>query len=88
MNITIVGGGPIGLYTGFLLSKQGFNVNLFEEHKVIGKPIACSGLLTQDIKKYRVNLNDCIVNKFNSVSIHSKNVAFLHKIEAMRSFIG
>lgn len=74
MKIDIIGGGPVGLYTGYLLSKKGFNVTLFEEHKVIGKPVACSGLLTQKIKEYDINLKNCTVNVFKSVCIHSKNV--------------
>jgi len=79
MKINIAGGGPIGLYAGYLLSKKGFNVTLFEEHKVIGKPVACSGLLTQEIKKFRIDLTNSAVNRFESVSVHSKNIDLTFK---------
>jgi geranylgeranyl reductase family protein len=52
MEINIIGAGPIGSYTAYLLSKKGYQVNLFEEHQQIGKPIQCTGLLTQSINKF------------------------------------
>ena len=37
--ITIIGGGPAGSYTGYLLAKKGFDVSIYEEHAEIGNPI-------------------------------------------------
>ena len=33
--ISIIGAGPVGNYTAYLLAKKGKNVNVFEEHEKI-----------------------------------------------------
>ena len=43
---SIIGGGPAGSYTAYLLAKEGYKVDLFEEHKEIGRPIQCTGIMT------------------------------------------
>ena len=50
--VLIIGAGPIGCYCGYLLAKKGFDVEIYEEHKEIGKPIGCTGIVTKKIKKY------------------------------------
>ena len=45
-DVVIVGGGFAGLYTGFWLAKKGFDVVIFEEHKEIGIPHHCAGLIS------------------------------------------
>jgi digeranylgeranylglycerophospholipid reductase len=72
MKIQIAGGGPAGLYFGYLMSKKGFDVKIFEEHKKIGLPVSCSGLVTCEINNFGINLSDCVVNKFKSVTLNSK----------------
>jgi len=47
--ISIIGAGPIGSYLAYLLAKAGQKVALFEEHKEIGKPVQCTGIVTEDI---------------------------------------
>jgi flavin-dependent dehydrogenase len=71
--INIVGSGPVGLYLAHLLSKKGFKVNVYEEHKLVGKPISCSGLVTKEITKFKISLSNSVVNKFKEVTINSKN---------------
>lgn len=44
-DILIVGGGPAGLYAGTLLARAGFRVDLVEEHREIGTPVHCTGVL-------------------------------------------
>lgn len=73
--IVIVGAGPIGSYTAYLLAKQGHNVHVYEEHDQIGKPIQCTGLLTHDFDKFFpwVNKEKFLVNVFQSVKVKTKN---------------
>lgn len=44
-DIVIVGGGPAGLYAGTLLARAGYRVDLVEEHREIGAPVHCTGVL-------------------------------------------
>jgi digeranylgeranylglycerophospholipid reductase len=80
MEITIIGAGPIGCYAGYLLSKQGYQVTIYEEHKEIGLPVQCTGILTSDIYQFqdiRKIIKKSIINKVHNAEIISKNE---HKI--------
>ncbi|MEM4633930.1 MAG: NAD(P)/FAD-dependent oxidoreductase [Candidatus Anstonellaceae archaeon] len=46
-DVHIIGGGPAGCFAGIAACQQGKNVILSEEHKKIGKPEACSGLVSK-----------------------------------------
>ncbi len=70
--ISIVGGGPIGCYFGYLISKED-DVCIFEEHSSIGKPVQCTGLVTKSLNNLVRLKSDFVVNKLSRVKIHSKN---------------
>ena len=44
--ITITGAGVAGNYAAYLLAKKGIEVQVFEEHPVVGEPVACTGIIT------------------------------------------
>ncbi|MBU1704379.1 MAG: NAD(P)/FAD-dependent oxidoreductase [Nanoarchaeota archaeon] len=71
--ISIIGGGPIGCYLGYLLAKHGKKVEIVEEHKVIGKPVSCTGLVTSKVFNYLDVPNDIIQNRISKVRIYSPN---------------
>ncbi len=55
MRVSIIGAGPSGSYAGMLLAKQGHGVTIYESSKEIGKPVACTGIVTKalfDIIEY------------------------------------
>ncbi len=58
--INIIGAGPAGCYAGYLLAKSGYNVRIFEEHSEIGKPVQCTGLLTDSIFRL-LDLDDSVI---------------------------
>jgi len=44
-DIVIVGGGPAGLHAGARLAAAGFRTTILEEHRVVGDPVHCTGIL-------------------------------------------
>lgn len=69
--ISIIGSGPVGNYTAYLFAKKGYNVQVFEEHKEIGKPVSCSGILTNQIKKIIKPNDEFLINTCNKIQIFS-----------------
>jgi len=51
MKVVIVGAGPIGCYTARLLKQKGINPLLIEEHKEIGRPVHCAGVVGCEVFK-------------------------------------
>ena len=49
MEIVIVGAGPAGCYTAQLLKKYGFKARIIEEHREVGKPVRCAGLVGRQV---------------------------------------
>lgn len=45
-DVVVVGGGPVGCYAAAGIAKNGFKVLVVEEHKSIGEPVQCSGLIS------------------------------------------
>jgi geranylgeranyl reductase family protein len=45
-DVILVGAGPAGGHIASLLSEDGFEVGLFEEHNEVGKPVQCAGLVS------------------------------------------
>ena len=76
--IAIIGAGPAGSYLACLLTKKGKDVTIIEEHKDIGAPVQCSGIVTSSIEKFVKLRRDIITNKLNKVIVISKN----NRIEA------
>jgi len=51
VRIVIVGAGPIGCYIGQLLRKNSINPLIIEEHKEIGRPVHCAGVVGKEVFK-------------------------------------
>ncbi len=68
--ITIIGAGPAGGFSAYLLAKAGFEVNVFEEHATVGEPVACTGVITGDVLSQRLQLpKELIVNRITRARI-------------------
>ncbi len=72
MMISVIGAGPIGSYYASLVAKNN-DVHLFEEHKLVGKPVACTGILTNSIDSVIKIPKELIVTKINRFKIISPN---------------
>jgi len=44
--VSIIGAGPSGNYLAYLLAKQGIDVDVYEDHALVGRPIQCTGIMT------------------------------------------
>ncbi len=79
--ITVIGAGPIGLRTAIGLKDQGWDVTLIEEHKEIGVPANCSGLLSvTGLNKNKIDVSEVTVNKIFGAKLFSPEKTML-KIE-------
>ncbi len=74
--VSIIGAGPVGNYLAFLLSEK-FNVEVYEEHKEIGKPVQCAGIVTNEFTKIIKPDKRFVINKINKVRIFAPNGTFL-----------
>ncbi|MCX6799180.1 MAG: NAD(P)/FAD-dependent oxidoreductase [Candidatus Diapherotrites archaeon] len=70
--ISIVGGGPAGLRCAELLAESGFDVSVFEEHPVIGKPEKCAGLVSRSgLEELGIKPGGSLVNEIKGAKIFS-----------------
>ena len=70
--IVIIGAGPVGCYLAQLLKAKGLPPLLIEEHKEIGRPIHCAGLVGKRVfDEARIPISaSCILNVINGAVIH------------------
>ncbi|MEM0230912.1 MAG: NAD(P)/FAD-dependent oxidoreductase [Candidatus Woesearchaeota archaeon] len=68
--IAIIGAGPSGSHLAYLLAKNGFKVQVFEEKKRIGK-LECTGLVSEDIKNILDVPKRLIINRIEGTRIFS-----------------
>lgn len=76
-DIIIVGAGPTGCRTAELISKYGYSVMLIEEHRTIGKPVQCAGLVSWRLKQLLPELpQNIILNIVNRAKFFSPSTSF------------
>ena len=71
-DVVIVGAGPVGGYLGRQFSRLGLSVLLLEEHRELGRPFQCAGLVTPAAME-RVGLESTILSSVWGARIHSPN---------------
>ena len=75
--VSIIGAGPAGNYLASKLAKNGLNVDVYEDHKKIGIPVACTGILTNYLKDLIKIDDNWIVNKINQTEVYSPDGNFV-----------
>lgn len=83
MEIVIVGAGPTGCYTAQLLKKYGFKTRIIEEHREVGKPVKCAGLVGRQVfENTLLPLSESsIINQINGALICYRDDNFQIKRE-------
>jgi geranylgeranyl reductase family protein len=77
-DIAVAGGGPVGCFVAEQLASKGRHVAVFEEHRTIGEPVHCAGLVTQrvfDISK--CSQAGIVQNKIYGAVIHNPTGSIL-----------
>jgi geranylgeranyl reductase family protein len=69
--ITVIGAGPAGCYYASKVKNE--DIIIFEDHKQIGKPVSCTGILTDSISEIFKVPSQLIVNKIKNFKIVSPN---------------
>ncbi len=80
----IVGGGPSGLFTSSLLSKQGLSVALFDKESAIGDNVVCSGVVSKEAFSRYNFPGSAIVGSLKEAVLHSpsgNNIDYEHPEE-------
>ncbi len=68
--ISIIGAGPVGAYSAYLLSDH-YDVSIYEEHKTVGNPVQCTGIVTPRINEVIKIPHELIVNRIKYARINS-----------------
>jgi geranylgeranyl reductase family protein len=68
----IVGAGAAGSFTGGQIAKRGLKVLIVEEHREVGRPVQCAGLVTPRILELVPEIgSECVLNRVHGAKIYS-----------------
>ncbi len=74
--ISVIGAGPAGSFLAYQLAKKNHEVKVYEEHKEIGNPIQCSGVVTPELEKHLKIKKEIIINRIKKVRFYSPDGKF------------
>lgn len=70
--ISVIGAGPAGSHYAGLAAKNS-EVHLFEEHTAVGRPVACTGILTDSVDNIVKIPDEVVVSRINRFKIIAPN---------------
>jgi len=76
-DVCIVGASIAGNYLTFLLSKSNLKIAVFEDHKEIGLPFQCAGIISQKLSKLIELPKEIVLNRVNTAKIVSPSGKFI-----------
>ena len=82
----VIGAGPVGGYVAGAIAAKGYRVGLVEEHREVGEPVQCGGLITPRVFDL-VPGRETIVNEVRGAEIFSpkgrRMIVDAHRTEAV-----
>ncbi len=69
-DVIVIGAGPAGGYLAGKVAKAGYEVALVEEHREIGEPIQCGGLVTPRVFEF-VDCKETIIGAVHGAELYS-----------------
>ncbi len=72
-DVAVVGAGPAGSRTARDLARQGFRVLLLEEHRTVGVPSHCSGLISLRTLRESEIGEGAILHRISGAFVHTQN---------------
>jgi geranylgeranyl reductase family protein len=85
-DVVVIGAGPAGGYLAGKVAAAGYEVALVEEHREIGEPIQCGGLVTPRVFDY-VKCKETIIGEVHGAELYSPSGRRLvldgHRTEAV-----
>jgi digeranylgeranylglycerophospholipid reductase len=77
MKIDIIGAGPAGNYSAYLLAKKGHSVSVYEKDPVIGSPVQCTGILSDYFLTLMKPKKEFVENIVEKTRIYAPNGRFV-----------
>ena len=76
-DVCIIGASIAGNYLAYLLSKSNLRIIVFEDHKEIGLPFQCAGIISQKLSKLIELPKEIVLNRVNTAKIISPSGNFI-----------
>ncbi len=70
-DVIVIGGGPAGCETARIIAEKGYRVLVAEEHRKIGEPMQCAGLVSPRTLKAVAMPDAIIINRIYGAFVHS-----------------
>lgn len=70
-DVAIIGAGPSGSYTAYLLARSGYKVAILDKDKKIGEPVVCTGIVSEEACRKFSLPKEAILKDINSFKLIS-----------------
>lgn len=86
-DVCIIGGSIAGNYLCFLLSKTKLKIAVIEEHKDIGLPVQCAGIISQKLSELIELPQEIVLNRVDKVKLVAPSGKFIRLSGNERPYI-
>ena len=76
-DVIIIGAGPVGSFTAYLLARKGFDVGIFEKKPVVGQDVNCTGIVSRECFERFSLPEDPVINPVHAIRAVSPSGEYL-----------